>query len=299
MIDLFKGAFKGFGKDECGMRAAALSYYTVFALPPLLILLVTIAGKMWNPVEVQRGLEGQFAKVIGQAGAQEIHVMIERGTVAGSGLVASIVGASGLLLGAVGAFLSLQDALNHAWEVKPDPRQGGVRNFITKRLLSLGMVLGLGFLIAVSLALSAAIASFANTITGEKATAVLYVADVLTSLVVLTTVFAALFKFLPDAEVLWSDVWLGGLVTSILFTGGKFVLGLYLGRSRPGDAFGAASALAVILVWIYYAGIILLFGAELTREWAALRGKRPRPSEGAERVVQREVRVNERTKARP
>lgn len=287
---IIKRALGGFAKDDCGTRAAAVSYYTVFALPPLLILLIAVAGRIWDPAEVQRGLEGQFAKIVGPAGARQIHEMIESGArTIGGGLLASILGGAGLIFGATGAFLSIQNALNHAWEVKPDPRQGGIRSFIMKRLLSLGMVLGLGFLLAVSLALSAAIASLAGRIAGDAAMILLSASDLVLSFAILTALFAALFKFLPDAEVAWRDVWVGGAVTAVLFIVGKFVIGLYLGRSRPGDAFGAASALAVILVWIYYAGLILLFGAELTREWAAWRGSRAKPKRGAERVVQRVV----------
>jgi membrane protein len=275
VLEILRGAFKGFGRDDCATRAAALSYYTVFAMPSLLILLVTIAGKIWDPVQVQRGLEGQVALIIGQPATQEVHQMIEHGAASiGHGLFATVAGAVGLVLGAVGALLSLQDALNHAWEVKPAAQGGGIVAFIVKRLLSLGMVLGLGLLLALSLAVSAAIASFASfagTIAGQGAAALLFVANLVTSLGVLTVLFAALFKFLPDTDVAWRDVWVGGLVTALLFIAGESVLGLYLGHSRPGDVFGAASALAVILVWIYYSGLILLFGAELTRELAVWR----------------------------
>lgn len=275
MFELVRGAFKGFAKDDCAMRAAAVSYYTVFAMPPLLILLVAIASRIENPVEVRRGLEREVAKIVGPAGAQEVHEMIQHGaTMARAGTFATVIGAIGLLLGAMGAFLSLQDALNHAWEVEPNQQRRGLPSFFLKRLLSLGMLLGLGLLLAVSLGLFAAIASLAGTIAGEGSAPALYVADLVTSLCVLTILFASLFKFLPDAHIPWRDVWFGGVVTAILFVAGEFVVGLYLGRSRPGDAFGAASALAVILVWVYYAALILLFGAELTREWTALRGKR-------------------------
>src|SRR4051812_14900555 len=151
VLKILKAAFNDFGKDECGTRAAALAYYTIFALPPLLILLVAIAGKIWGPDQVQRSLEGQFAGMIGQSGAEQVHGMIAHANkTGGRGTLATILGFVGLILGATGAFMSLQDALNHAWEVKPDPKAGGIKNFITKRLLSLGMVLGLGFLLAAS-----------------------------------------------------------------------------------------------------------------------------------------------------
>lgn len=287
MLKILKGAFSGFGRDECGTRAAALAYSTIFALPPLLILLVTIAGRVWGPDNVQRAIESQFAGIIGQSGAQQIHGMIEHGMHSiGGGIVALVGGIVGLVLGATGAFLSLQDALNHAWEVEPDPKQGGFKNFITKRLLSLGMVLGLGFLVAVSLALSAAITALGSLIGGIPSP-VLWVVDLVLSLIVLTALFAALFKYLPDAEVAWSDVWVGAFATTVLFIVGKFVIGLYLGHSNPGSSFGAASALAIILVWIYYAGLIVLFGAEFTQEWAVVRGHGVRPKEGAVHVIRR------------
>ena len=292
MLSILKTAFKGFGKDECSVRAAALSYYTVFAMPPVLILLVMIVGRLWDPADVQRALETQFAGIVGQSGGQQIHQMIEHGVKsAGGGLIATIGGVLGLLLGATGAFISLQDALNHVWEVKPDPKKGGLKNFIGKRILSLGMVLGLGFLLAVSLALSAGISALSGVFGGSFAPAVMYVVELTVSLGVLVALFAALFKILPDAEIAWRDVWAGAIATAVLFVIGKFVIGLYLGQSKPGDSFGAASALAIILVWVYYAGMILLFGAEFTQAWASERGRGVRPEEGAVRVEECEVRV--------
>lgn len=292
MLNILKDAFKGFGKDECGTRAAALSYSTIFAMPPLLILIVTIAGRVWGADQVQRSIEGQFSGLIGPDAAKTVHDMVAHGQhSAGGGIVGSVLGILGLVLGATGAFLSLQDALNHAWNVKPDPKHGGIKNFLMKRLLSLGMVLGLGFLVAVSLALSAAITALTSSFGTSIPSGVLYVVDLVVSLGVLTVLFASLFKFLPDAKVAWRSVWLGGLATAILFVVGKFVLGLYLGHSKPGDSFGAASALAVLFVWVYYAGMIVLFGAEFTQAWATAHGHTIEPSAGAVAVVDREVEI--------
>jgi membrane protein len=292
VLSILKTAFKGFGKDECGVRAAALSYYTVFAMPPVLILLVTIVGRIWDPGEVQRALETQFAGIVGPSGGQQIHAMIDHGVKsAGGGLVGTVLGVLGLLLGATGAFISLQDALNHVWEVKPDPKKGGIKNFIGKRLLSLGMVLGLGFLLTVSLALSAGISALSNAIGGGVTPVIMQAVELVVSLGVLVALFAALFKILPDAEVAWRDVWVGAAATALLFVIGKFAIGLYLGHSKPGDSFGAASALAIIFLWVYYAGMILLFGAEFTQVWATERGRGVRPEKGAVHVVEREVAV--------
>jgi membrane protein len=285
VLSLVKATWSDFGRDECGTRAAALAYSTVFALTPLLILLITIAGLIWSPAEVQQAIETQFAGMIGQSGAEQIHEMISHSREStGGGIVATVGSVAGLILGATGVFLALQDALNRAWNVKPDPKQGGVKPFIVKRLISAGMVLGLGFILAVSLALTAGLSAAGGAIGGGLPNVVMEVVNFAVSFVVLAVLFAAIFKVLPDARIPWRDVWVGGVVTALLFVIGKFVIGIYLGRSKPGDAFGAASALAVILVWTYYAGMIILLGAEFTQEWAAQHGHTIEPEAGAVRA---------------
>ncbi|MDB4916178.1 MAG: ribonuclease [Gemmatimonadetes bacterium] len=290
LIHILQAARTDFSRNDCGTRAAALAYATVFALPPLLILLVIIAGRLWDPGEVQRALEYQFAGMVGADGARQIHDMMVHGFQSpGNGLVATLVSVVGLLLGAIGALLALQGALNLVWQVKPDPKHGGIKHFITKRLLSLGMVVGLGFLLAVSLAITAAITAFGSTIIVSVPDAAKYAFDLVLSTAVLGVLFAAVFKVLPDADIEWKDVWVGGVATAVFFVIGKYLIGLYLGHSKPGDAFGAAGALAVVLVWAYYAGMIVLFGAEFTQEWATQRGGGIRPSPGAVRAVKQEV----------
>ena len=289
MWSFLKRILHDFSEDECSVRAAALAYYTVFALPPLLILLTLVVGVFWDPAQVQQALERQFSSLVGDEGGRAIREMLTRAETQGSGgIVASALGVLALTFGALGAFMQLQGALNRAWEVKPDPKRGGVRQFIAKRILSVGMILAVAFLLIVSLAASALLSALGTRMTFIPEPA-LHVADVTLSFAVITLLFAAIFRFLPDAEIAWRDVWTGALVTSLLFVVGKFVIGFYLGRSSPGDAFGAASALAVILVWIYYAGMIVLFGAEFTQAWAAERGKRKRPEEGAVHVEHKEV----------
>lgn len=301
MLSILKRAFRDFNDDECPVRAAALAYYTVFALPPLLVLLLMLAGALWDPQDVQRAMESQFASLVGSDGASAIHGMIESADKPGSGgVLATVLSIGMLVFGATGALMQLQGALNRAWEVRPDPEQGGIRAFVMKRLLSLGMILGIAFLLIVSLALSALIAAFGETLTFIPEPALLAVNFVL-NLVVLTVLFAAMFKMLPDAKIAWRDVWVGAGVTAALFVAGKFALGLYLGRSAPGDAFGAASALAVILVWVYYAGMILLFGAEFTQAWTQHGGRRIEPEQGAIRVERERAgeRTGEPTTERP
>lgn len=297
IFQLLKATWKDFGRDDCGTRAAALAYSTVFALPPLLVLLVSLAGLIWSPAEVQHALETQFSGMIGPSAAQQIHQMIEHGrSSAGGGLFSTIASIVGLVLGAVGAFMALQQALNRAWNVKPDPKAGGVWNFVSKRLLSAGMVLGLGFILAVSLALTSAITALGGMIGGALPPFALQAINFVVTLAILAVLFAAIFKVLPDAEIRWHDVWIGGAFTALLFVIGKFVIGLYLGHSKPGDAFGAASALAVILVWAYYSGMIILLGAEFTQEWAAAHGHAIEPEEGA---VPADVADREEAEDRP
>ena len=294
MWSFLRGILRDFSEDECSVRAAALAYYTVFALPPLLILLTIVVGVFWDPVEVQRTLETQFSTLVGDEGGRAIREMLTSAeSSAKGGPLATILGVFALLFGALGAFMQLQGALNKAWEVKPDPKRGGVRQFIAKRLLSAGMILAVAFLLMVSLAVSALLSALGSKLAFVPEPA-LHAVDVTLSLAVLTMMFATIFRFLPDAEIAWRDVWVGALFTSMLFVLGKFAIGFYLGRSAPGDAFGAASALAVILVWIYYAGMIVLLGAEFTQAWAERRGARKRPEEGAVKVEHREVVANTR-----
>jgi membrane protein len=291
MVTVLKRAFRDFNDDECPVRAAALAYYAIFALPPLLILLIMAAGAVWDPRQVQQALEGQFASLVGREGAGAVHGMIQRAQRPGDGgALATILGIAALLFGATGVMVQLQNALNRAWEVKPDPAQGGWKRFIGKRVLSIAMIVAISFLLVVSLAVTAVIAAAGSMLTFIPEP-LLQAANFALSFLVLTVLFAATFKFLPDAVIAWRDVWVGAAATSFLFVIGKFVIGLYLGHSSPGAAYGAASTLAVILVWIYYAGMIVLFGAEFTQAWAQERGASIEPESGAVRI-QRERERN-------
>jgi membrane protein len=279
LIFVLNASAKDFFRDQCGLRAAALCYYTAFALPPLLIVLIKLAGLVWDPASVRHALESQFGGLVGSDAATQVSQMMSSRQDASQSTVGALVGVGGLLLGATGAFLSLQDALNSVWHVKPDPKQGGVKRFITKRMLSLGMVMGLAFLLVVSLAVSALLSALGGAIGGTGV--IMQIVNVVVSIAFLSILFSAMFKFLPDAAIAWRSVWVGAVATAVLFEVGKFAIGLYLGRSNPGNAFGAASAFAVILVWIYYAGMLVLLGAEFTRNWAAAHGHDAHPKRGA------------------
>lgn len=285
-MEIVKQTFRDFLDDHCTRLAAALSYYTIFSLPPLLILLMLILGAVLDPQDVERLVEGQVGSLMGPAGAEGIRsiLMSARQPELNRGL-AAVMGVAALLFGAIGAFVELQNALNTVWEVEPDPERGGVRRFITQRIMSFGMLLTIAFLLLVSLVISSVLAVFGDTLGSMLpdpfSGVVLRIISIGVSLAVISLLFALLFRFVPDAEVAWKDIWVGAAVTAALFTVGKFALGLYLDRSDPGSAFGAAGSLALLLLWIYYSAIILFLGAEFTQSWAKRRGSGVVPAEGA------------------
>lgn len=282
-FEMIRQTVKDFNRDQCTTQAAALSYYTVFALPSLLAIIITLVGLFVDPDAFQRQVEGQFRAMIGPDAAREIRTMIESSSrrTQGAGLPL-LLGIGGLLIGATGAFLQLQSALNRAWNVDPQAQRGGIIGLILKRVLSLGMLLGLAFVLLTSLVLSALLNAAGGAISsmlGGIPPFVLSGIELGVSLLVLTLVFAMIYKWLPDATIAWRDALIGAVVTGALFTIGKFAIAYYLGRSDPGSAFGAAGALAVVLVWIYYSAMIVLFGAEFTQVWAHRHGRGVRARE--------------------
>jgi len=282
--------WRDFNDDNCTTQAAALAYYTVFSLPALLFLIVTLVSVLVDPHTVERRLTAEAGGMIGPGAANTIGTMLAsaREQTQG-GTLKLVLGAVMLVFGATGAFIQLQQALNRAWEVKPSKTGGGIRKFVFKRLMSFGFILAVGFLLLVSLVLSALISGFADslsTLIGGVPPIVLTIVQNVVSLLVIALLFALIFKVLPDAEVAWRDALVGAVFTAVLFTVGKYLIGLYLGRSQPGSAFGAGSVLAAMLVWIYYSSIIVLLGAEFTQVWATRRGAGIQPSAGAERLAE-------------
>jgi membrane protein len=292
-LDLIKQSVLDFSDDDCPTMAAALSYYTIFSLPPLLVLILLLLGAMLDQRDIQNALEGQIGNLMGPAGREQIATILRQAHLPGSkGILATALGIGALILGATGAFGQLQAALNRAWEVKPDPAQGGLRSFLFKRVFSFGMVLGVAFLLLVSLVVSAALSALGNALGGVLPGGlnewVAQLLNLTVSFAVITLLFATIFKVVPDATAPWRHIWPGAAVTALLFTVGKFLIGFYLGRTNPGEAFGAAGSLAVMLVWIYYSSMIVLFGAEFTQVWAERKGGGIQPEQGAIRVVAEE-----------
>ncbi|HEX6644679.1 MAG TPA: YihY/virulence factor BrkB family protein [Gemmatimonadales bacterium] len=283
---VIRRGIRDFLDDDCMSAAAALSYYTVFSLPAVLVLLLLVLGAVMDPEDVRGGLERQLQALMGQSAGSSVRTILSHADAPGGGLVPTLLGVGALLFGATGALLQLQSALNRAWEV--ESKGGGIRAFIGKRVFSLGILMAIAFFLLVSLAVSAALSALGDRLAGYLpdgiSTPVLFVVNSVLSLVVIGLLFAVMFKVLPDAEIEWRDVWVGAGVTALLFMVGKFLIGFYLGKSNPGEAYGAAGSLAVLLLWIYYSSIIVLLGAEFTQAWAGARGKGIEPEEGARRV---------------
>jgi len=290
---LFNRTFNAFIDDDCLDLGASVAYFSVFSLAPLLLTVVAVAGLFYGNAAVQERLHSQMQGLVGSLAADQVQVMLQNQAKSEStGVAMSVVGVLVLLFGATGCFAALQNALNRVWHVKPDPRIGGIRTFVIKRLWSFGMVLAVVFLMVVSLILGAVLAAMGDwarqLLPDGLSTSLVRIGGTLVSLVVLTTLFGAMFRVLPDAKIAWRDVWFGGFITSVLFTIGQTALGVYLGRSAVVSVYGAAGSLVLIVLWLYYASLIVLFGAEWTRAWATTRGRYVEPEEGAVEVVTEE-----------
>ena len=297
-FEILKQSGKDFLDDDCMDSAAALSYYTIFSLPALLVLLLTLISAVMNPSDVKGGIEGQLQSLMGPTAGEQIRTIIQQAQQKPhGGFLPTILGIVGLLLGATGALGQLQKTLNRTWDVEPDPNQGGLKSFLTKRVFSLGMILVLAFFLLVSLVISTALTGIGSRMGGFLPSGVsapmLEVLNLIVTMGVITLLFAALFKVMPDAKISWRSVWVGASVTAVLFVLGKFLIGFYLGKSNPGQAYGAAGSLAVLLLWVYYSALILLFGAEFTETWAERRGEGIEPEPGAVRVRREKQRVGE------
>jgi membrane protein len=285
-----------FFEHRCPSMAAALSYYTFFSLPPLLLLIMLLLGVLVEPAELRGAVADQLRAVTGSAAAEQVEAVLAAIVDEDSrppGL--SILGAVTLFFGATVAFAELQSSLNRIWSVEPDPARGTVRNFLLKRVFSFGLVLVVAFLLLISLVLSAAFAALgtraAAALPGDLTGHLLQGGEMIVAFALTTLLFGAMYRVIPDADVRWSDVWVGAVATALLFTLGKFAIGLYLGGTDPGGAYGAAGSLAVLLIWVYYTAMILFFGAELTRVWEVRYGAGVRPARGAVEVVTEKRRV--------
>lgn len=279
---LTKQTFKEWSDDKAPRLGAALSYYTIFSLAPVLILVISIAGLAFGKDAAEGRIVGELQGLLGNEGAEVIQSMLAKASHPGTGIVSAAIGVITLLVGATGVLIELQDALNTVWKVVPKPG-GGIKGIIRDRMLSFGLIMAFGFLLLVSLVLSAVLAGMGGALSRFIPGWVIlgYLLNYALGLAVMTTLIAMIYKILPDVKMAWRDVWMGAFVTSVLFQIGKFVIGLYVGKTGVGSPFGAAGSLAVLLVWVYYSSQIILLGAEFTRVCALRRGARIQPSPNA------------------
>ena len=282
---LLKETFKEWNEDKASRLAAALSYYTVFSLAPLLIITIAIAGAVFGDDAARGEIVRQIQGLVGKDGAEVIQTALENAQRPDTRNLASIISIGVLLFGASNVFAQIQDALNTIWEVQPKPGRSLVQT-LRKRFLSFAMVGGVGFLLLVSLVVNTGLAAmvnyFSNLVPGVDW--IWQIANFAISFAVITFLFAIIYKFMPDVKIDWSDVWVGSAITSLLFVIGKSLLGLYLGNGSFGSAYGAAGSLVVVLAWINYAAQIIFFGAEFTQVYASKYGSRIVPDENAMRV---------------
>jgi membrane protein len=281
-FDVLKQTVREWLDDKAPRLGAALAYYTVFSIAPLLIIVIAIAGVVFGHDAAQEQIVSQVSGMTGEKGAEAVSGMLEAANKPKQGLIASVLAIITLLFGATGVFIQLQDALNTIWEVKPKPGRG-IMGFVRQRLLSLAMVFGIGFLLLVSLVVSAGLAAAGKWFSGSMpgGEEIWHAINFAVSFGVIAALFTLMFKYLPDVKVAWKDVWLGGVITAFLFTIGKYALGMYLGRSSISSAYGAAGSFVILLLWVYYSAQILFFGAEFTQVYANRFGKKLEPAENA------------------
>ncbi|HWH69893.1 MAG TPA: YihY/virulence factor BrkB family protein [Candidatus Sulfotelmatobacter sp.] len=279
---LLKSAAAAWMDDNAPRLGAALSYYTVFALSPLFIIVIFIASLLFEKASVQAALFVELGNLVGQTGAQALQSALASSIPHSQGVLATAIAVGTLILTATGLFTELQGALNKIWGVEPKPGLD-LWGFVKGRLLSFAMVVGIGFLLLVSLVVSTVLAALGKYLAGLVPGLHLFwmAVNATVSFSVITVLFAMIFKVLPDVKIAWRDVWVGSLITALLFTGGKFLLGLYLGRNSTVSAYGAAGSLVLILLWVYYSSQILFFGAELTQAYANRYGRRLEPENNA------------------
>ncbi len=271
---LLKDSVKAWVDDYAPSMGAALAYYTVFSLAPLLLIVIAVAGLVFGHDAVRGEIVHQLGGVMGRDGATAVQGLLKSASEPRQGFVSSVVGFALLIVGATTVFAELQSALDRIWRVPAAKKTSGLWNLLRTRFLSFGLVLGLGFLMLISLVISAALSVFGNWYGGvfRDWKVVLHIVNIVVSLVMSAALFAMIYKFMPRARIAWSDVWIGAAVTAVLFEMGKFLLGLYLGNAGVASGFGAAGSLVLLIVWVYYSAQVFLLGAEFTWVYARAHG---------------------------
>ncbi|WP_276496146.1 YihY/virulence factor BrkB family protein [Pontibacter litorisediminis] len=292
---LTKRTFKEFSDDRPLDWAAIIGFYTIFSLPAVLIITLRIAGVVFGEEAVQGELTRQISGIVGQEGASQVQNIIENADRSASTTIGTVIGVSTMIFSATTVFVALQDSLNAMWEVKAKPELGLLK-LVVDRILSLAMVVSMGFLLLVSLSIDILMGLVNDFLRQELSGIAVYLitaGNVLASVLISIVIFAAIFKVLPDAKIRWPNVWVGATVTAILFVLGKFLLNIYFQHDPLADTYGAAGSLVLILVWVYYAAIIFLLGAEFTQVYSREHDRGIRPQDNAVKVETKEVERKE------
>lgn len=288
---ILKQSVVAFVNGDSFTHASSIAFYTIFSLPAILLISLSVGSTLFERTDVQRELISQVGRLIGQGSAIEIESILLNAARNSDTWFARVVGIATLVLSATTVFLSLQISINQIWKIKPKPKRGFIK-FIVNRLLSLAMVISIGFVLMVSLVVDTLLVMFQEKLSDNFGGITLTLVtglNILISLLFIALLFGMMFKMLPDAKIKWRDVWVGSLVTTGLFTGGKYLIGFYLGNSSFNTAYGAAGSLVIILVWVYYSALIFLFGAELTYVYTKEVGSGIEPYANAVRVETIEI----------
>jgi membrane protein len=285
---VLKNSFTGFSEDKVTKLSGSLAYYTVFSMGPLLVVIISLASIFLG----REAIEGEIYRVlndfIGSDTAATLQEVIRNASISGKGPMAAIIGGVTLLVGATTVFAEIQDSINSIWGLKAKPKTGWFK-IIINRFLSFSVIASLGFILLVSLAITALIEGLNNRLQAafpDVTVVVFYIINLLVTLIVITTIFMVIFKVLPDAKIRWRDVMAGSMVTAILFMIGKFAISFYISQTEVGSTYGAAGSLAILLIWVYYSSIILYFGAEFTKAYAVEFGREIHPNHYAVTVKQ-------------
>lgn len=289
--EVLKKSFSGFSDDKVMKLSASLAYYTVFSIGPMIIVIIYVAGLIYGREAAQGTIFGQIQGLVGAEAALQIQDMIKNSAFNSGGNFALIIGIITLIIGATGVFAEIQDSINQIWNLKPKPKKGWLK-MLTDRLLSFSVIISLGFILLVSLLLNGVLDILMDRLQARfpnVTVVVVYIVNILITFSIISTLFGVIFKVLPDAVIKWKDVITGSMVTSVLFMLGKFAITFYIGSSDVGGTYGAAGSLVVLLLWVYYSSVILYFGAEFTKAYAAKYGGAIHPSKYAVWVKNIEV----------
>lgn len=296
---LFKDSLISWYNRDPWRNSTVISYYTIFSLPGLGVIVINLAGYFYGTEAITNQISTQIEGIIDPATARAIEKIIARAYTSEGITLSSVISILTLFFGATGVFYQIQQTLNIMWEVEPRPERYLLK-YLQDRLFSFGMILAIGFVLLVSLILSSLINAFSEWITTSLFGIVelaLKLLDISLSLAVTTLLFAAIFKFLPDVEIRWKDVWVGALVTSLLFVAAKYALSLYFAYSSPGSIYGAAGSIILVMLWTTYSGLILLYGAEFTQVYARRYGATIKPSPHAVSIGRQEADFESRAKS--